>query len=682
MVSIARHRTVRDNNHDTVAESLKRPTHNIVEQKENSAPEGVAIVHSSLTTMVKRKRKEMVPATRVDILAPESERQKAVRGFRNIVNTMYGKRPKLVLCDVSETHDGLFAKLSDDCITAIVRSLLLLQNSNASRSGSVGLEYFSSVETSSKAVCGLMLTCKRMANAIASHCPELLAEAVARKCTRVVHTSSLSTFAFTKQMRNELLSCDHVKMLRAAQSNFACHCARFCCHKIQRAFNKDISKGRVFPSPPSQTLGTSCREGNRVIPVLDNCTLLSVQQDGDYAFAFLRERMPKQTHTEDRSRRYKDVITRIKHDSSAFHRTHTIDIGSADMSVPLTMCTSHDGGCVAFVRALHEIDTDNDTPFSSAFVWRTAWKSPVVVPRPSSGTSSDTLSAQDSWFRTTPNGGLMLVVAWSTDFFFPSGHHVGSNQTHALGAQFCFTSYTVGDEEHEEPELYESTFFESGQLIACSVTSDGNKVVTIAERRDVSVDFRSVCMHYIPMGQSFVVTSAYVACGPKGPVCAAVSPTGDCIVVVGKHGKSVKATVCWQTSDFNFAPVHSMDVSMWMGLLPNQDTNDFGNDLLKAAIGVQFSPCGRFAALIDRHPLFGSPPDSHGLVVVDTAMRGKASTFRPFPMFPMSDQAPRSFHWTRKGIWLMPPGTDEHGSIGPRGGALCLYAPCKDTSFT
>ena len=150
---------------------------------------------------------------------------------------------------------------------------------------------------------------------------------------------------------------------------------------------------------------------------------------------------------------------------------------------------------------------------------------------------------------------------------------------------------------------------------------------------------------------------------------------------MGKEEKSVKATVCWQTSELNFAPVHSMDVSMWIDLSPSHDPSDFGTDLLKSTIGVQFSPCGRFAALLDRHPLFGEPPDNHGMVVVDTAMRGKATKFRPFPMFPMSEQAPRSFHWTRKGVWLMPPGTDHNGSIGPRGGALCLYAPIT-TSFT
>lgn len=610
----------------------------------------------------------------------------AVRGFRNIVRTMDGKRSRIEFPIAAASADGKFSELSDDCIMAIVRALLILAPTNPGER-SVGLKYFASVDASSKAVCNLMLTCKRMTNVIAAHCPELLAEAVARKCTRVVPASSFNTFSFTRQMQNELLSCDHIKMLRAAQSSMTCHCARSCCYKVQKAFNKDIQSGKVFSRPSSPTLGTCCTEENRLIAVLDNCTMLSVQQDGDYAFAFMRERLPKQTHGEDRSRRHRDVITRVKRNGATFRRTHTIDIESADMSAPLTMRTSPDGESVAFVRAVHEIDTDDDTPFSSAFVCRAGWDAPIAVCRPFSDTDvrSDTLSAQDAWFRTADNGDVMLVVAWSTDFFFPSGHHVGSKASTASSAQYCFTSYTLGEDESEEPEVFESTFFEPGQLITCSMTSDGNKVVTLAKRRDVSIGFRSVCMHYIAMGQSFVIKSAYVASGPKGPLCAAVSPTGDCIVVVGKQEKSVKATVCWQTSDFNFAPVHSMDVSMWLGLSPSNDPSndpaDFGTDLLKATMGVQFSPCGRFAALVDRHPLFGDPPDSHGLVVVDTAMRGKASTFRPFPMFPMSEQAPRSFHWTRKGIWLMPPGTDHNGSIGPRGGALCLYTPFN-TSFT
>ena len=108
---------------------------------------------------------------------------------------------------------------------------------------------------------------------------------------------------------------------------------------------------------------------------------------------------------------------------------------------------------------------------------------------------------------------------------------------------------------------------------------------------------------------------------------------------------------------------------------PVDGPSDIANDLVKASVDLTFSPCGRFVALVDRHPLFGSPASGHGIVIIDTAMRDKINKFRPYPMFPTMDQAPRSFHWSRQGIWIMCPGTDDNGSIGPRGGALCLFAP-------
>jgi len=98
--------------------------------------------------------------------------------------------------------------------------------------------------------------------------------------------------------------------------------------------------------------------------------------------------------------------------------------------------------------------------------------------------------------------------------------------------------------------------------------------------------------------------------------------------------------------------------------------------LVKACFALCFSACGRFVAVHDRHPLFGAHTSGHGLVVVDMALRmQQKQRLRAFPIFSTIDQAPRAFHWTRAGIWMMPPGTDDNGSIGARGGAICLYAP-------
>lgn len=219
----------------------------------------------------------------------------------------------------------------------------------------------------------------------------------------------------------------------------------------------------------------------------------------------------------------------------------------------------------------------------------------------------------------------------------------------------------------------ETTFAEGGSLLACKPFKDGNKVLTLSKKRDIVNGFRCVYSHDLAMSSSFAVTSTCVDAGPKGPVAAGVSPSGDCVVVVCKNQKSVRANVCWQTGERNFTPVANLDITPWLGLYSN-DAN-FGGDLVKASVDIQFSPCSRFFAVVDRHPLFGAKPEGHGAVIIDTAMRGVTNKLRPFPLFSLEDQCPRSFQWTRRGIFLLPPGTDENGAIGARGGSVCLLCP-------
>jgi hypothetical protein len=128
-------------------------------------------------------------------------------------------------------------------------------------------------------------------------------------------------------------------------------------------------------------------------------------------------------------------------------------------------------------------------------------------------------------------------------------------------------------------------------------------------------------------------------------------------------------------ADCSFTPVQKLDLSPWLALSPSSDATEMHHDLVKAVFRLQFSPCGRFFCVHDTRPLFGERAAANGLVVVDMALRmDRTQTLRAFPMFPTDDQAPRSVSWTESGLWLMPPGTDDNGSIGARGGAICLVS--------
>lgn len=631
----------------------------------------------------------MVPTHRMsERVAPETSRQQAVKGFRRVIKCIDNKKRGSEFQVGDHDADGVFATVSDDDISSIFRWMLHIP------SDAVGLSYFAHVEASRKAVVSLALSCRRFAVVLRMVCPNLQAEALARTCTRVLPRTPFEELAFTAQMRDELLSCDHLKLLRAAQNAMACHCAKACCHHIQRSFNKDIRKGEVFYRPSSPTLGTCAGDQSRLINVMDNCSLLDASRCGNHAFTYSRKRCSRE-HGENRGRRFKDVIqhfslnktTRVTSTCSivepTFLKSGSLEIDCNDMSAPLQMRTSHDGKSVAYIRALHEVDADTQTPFSSAWVWRVGWDKAIELPRPrpESNIDGDSMSAQDAWFRES-NGEAMLVVAWSTDFMHTSGHHVGSNVPPQSSPQYCFTTYLVDADSNDDPvEIYENMFDGSnmlGTLLTCSPTADGNSVVTLVKRRDILNGLRTVSKHCLDMGTSHQIKSAYMN-GPKGPVSAAVSPNGDCIVVVCKRDNSFLANFCWRTNHENYNIIQTLDASPWMGLRPSDGPSEMATDLVKASVDLKFSPCGRFFALIDRHPLFGSAPKSHGVVIVDTAMRDKVSKFRPYPLFETEDQAPRSFHWTRQGIWLMAPGTDDNGSIGPRGGALCLFAPVSNS---
>lgn len=635
----------------------------------------------------------MIPTHRIsERMAPETSRQQAVKGFRRVIKSIDNKKRRSEFPVQDDESDGMFATVSDDDIASIFRWLLYIPGD------AVGLTYFEQVETSRKAVVSLGLSCRRIASVLSLVCPEIQAEALARTCTRVVPRTPFDELAFTTQMRNELLSCDHLKLLRAAQNAMACHCAKMCCHHIQRSFNKDIRKGEVFCRPASPMLGTCAGDESRLINVTDNCSLLSASRCGNHAFVYARKRCSRE-HGENRGRRFKDVIQHYTLNKTTrttsvrsilepgFLKSGSLEIDCNDMSAPLQMRTSHDGKSVAYIRALHEVDADAQTPFSSAWVWRVGWQKAIKLPRPQPDSNIDgnSMSAQDAWFRES-NGETMLVVAWSTDFMHTSGHHVGSNAPPQSAPQYCFTTYLVDttstdDDADDAVEIYENMFDGSsmlGTLLTCSPTADGNSVVTLVKRRDLLNGLRTVSKHCLDMGTSHQIKAAYMN-GPKGPVSAAVSPNGDCVVVVCKRDNSVLANFCWRTNHHNYSIIQALDASPWMGLRPSDGPSELANDLVKASVDLKFSPCGRFVALIDRHPLFGSAPKSNGVVIVDTAMRDRANKFRPYPLFETEDQAPRSFHWTRQGIWLMAPGTDDNGSIGPRGGALCLFAPVSNS---
>jgi hypothetical protein len=597
-------------------------------------------------------------------------RQTTIKTFRTVVKRGRKRRVE------DEMYAGGIDMLSDDDIARILDFVMNFRKSIT------GFDYIEAASDARRAAVCFALCCKRTASVLRNVATEQQAEVLARGATSIYPSSPMSAFPFTEQMNAELVSCDQLRLLREALRAISCHCAKACCANYQKAFNKDVRKGKVLKHDAAICLQTSS-----VVPIADSCSLLEATPCGKSAFAHVKRRLPKQQHGEARSRRFQDSIVKYSPaqvnqggwTKTMFTTDFTVDINTHDFSEPHVMRVAHDGSAVVYTASVHAVPgLEESTPFSAAFVWTPGHDFCRVDPPPRpfpafSVANSPVLSAQEAWFMKPSNesDGPLLVVAWSTDFVHPSGHKVGSHAA-AKGPAFIFATYTM---EYGQYELFEHTDVDEGELITCSPVESGETALLLVRKDDCYVpDRRQIFVKNILDDSTTLVPQSS---SPKGASAAAISPTGDCIAALHRTTNSIELVVLVRTSSvkWGYSPVQAIDMSTWIGLVPGMD-QVVDPTLLKACFGLQFSPCGRFVLVIDRRPLFGDAAKNHGVVAVDTALRMNLSrSLRPIPLFSTEDQQPRSIQWTRNGIYLMPPGTDQNGGMGPRGGALYLIAP-------
>lgn len=550
-----------------------------------------------------------------------------------------------------------FDLLSDDLVHVVAGEVMRFD------AALLFLQLLAEAEASRRSVVALMLTCTRLARVISSDSSPLATELRARAMTKIVPRAPSAPFAFSKQIDRELTSRQQLRMLKGAQVAMACHCAMDCCRRIQKAFNSDLANDMVSP-------GKGCR--GRLVAAMESCSLMAPCSSGTAAFAYRRKKR-KKLRVEGRGKRYEDELVRIEaSDKGTFVETSCLLVDSSDMSSPLFMRSSADGQAVLWVCAAH--DVDEEIPFGCAFVWEKNWTAGCRI-EPPDMLRPYALSAQDAWFMQDEDNVTLIVVAWSTNFFHPSGHLVGSSDARDRGT-YLFATYSIASGVVEECSV--GLPICDASLLGCSPTHSGCEVLALVTRESSTTprrrttvlhDFRSAIANIVPHN----VPSR------NGPVAAAISPTGDCVVALHKtEYKRWVANVQVRTSEDGFTPVQKLDLSTCLALHPRDETPFMQSDLVKASFRLGCSPCGRYFYVHDARPLFGERAAAKGLVVVDMAARmDRTQSLRALPMFPADEQAPRSVCWTDAGIWLMPPGTDEHGSIGARGGALCLLSHAR-----
>lgn len=677
---------------------------------------------SSLHTTLERRHGGMQPSKMPKVPpAPERLRQTTINSFRSVVRMVDGV--KVVRSqDSSEITNsqpmGVLDIIPDDSIVRILELILKMSDNNA-----LGIPYLRAAEKTRKVAVNFALTCRRVYSILETIAAPQKAEMLARASTTITPFYRDTDNPFTQQMRNELLSCDQIKMLQKALRAMACHCAKACCARYQRCFNKDIQKGNIFSRPSSPRTTPPKYTEFRLATVFDSCSLLAPCSDGETAFAYVRRRLQNRqgVHGEGRGKRYEDCIIRVqkatdKSGNVYFRQTHVKVMEFDDRSQPLSMRTSRNGAMVAFICSLHDGDGSDQMPYSVLYYWNVFSDAGPVIVKGEDNTGKCS-SPQDAWFleidtvlRGTKNKkevdesctelyppldqcdavlnplhlDYRLVVARSSCFVHSSGHTIGPHDPYT--AEHPAYKFETLEEDDEDCAL---RVYEHGSsrdecfLVTCSPSEDGSLVLALVKTRSSAFGFRRCTyIHDVVHDTSSLVPHSCTSNSSKGPLCASLSRTGDCIVSLHKTNKSIvmDVMVCNSKSGHFYTPVQTVDLTPFLALAPKENTAfNMNTGLVKACYEFVFSPCGRFVAVVDRRPLFGEAPCNHGVVIVDMALRMEHSMnkrgLKTVPMFATEDQAPRSFHWTNSGIWLQPPGTDEHGAMGSRGGAICLYAP-------
>lgn len=539
---------------------------------------------------------------------------------------------------------GAFGWLADDVL------LLLFSTVLAHNSEGVGLSHVQQAACASRALLALAAACKRTATLLAAAGRELKLEALARQSTTITPVRG-GPLAFTAQLRAEGNSEKQLKLIRSASRSMVLHCAKAgCCGRMQKAFNRDQER--------------SCAAG-RVAAAMQTCSLLTASRDGGVVFAYARRRLSKlAVHGEERGRRFEDVLIQAKDDAAGGVATTAVALVSLDdCSEPLSMRCDSAGSVVAYVSAKHGT-TYLSEPFSKLDVWQPGGFGPVQLPR-----GRCCKSVQDAWFLEA-GGDTLLAAALSVGYVHPSGHETSNLDLEDAAYTFC--TYSIGDGELETDTCGDTK--EQRSLLGCSPTARGNKVLALAQCRrgcgapPAHAGIRRAYVCDLDNDAEQLVSLASPG-GADSLVCASLSPSGDAVVALNATGNAYTLEVLVCGSDLNFTPVQKVAMSPYLALFPG---NRAMSDLVKSCFRIEMSPCGRFTTVVDRRPLFGDPSGNYAAVVVDMRNRMSTGKLRALPLFNNEDQAPRDMIWTETRVWLMAPGTDENGSISPRGGALCL----------
>ena len=560
---------------------------------------------------------------------------------------------------------GLFDLLCDEVVSEIMHRVVELPSDSSGC-----LEIRSVVLTTARSLRSLLLTCRRMVSVYGSTAHNLKREMAARAATQIIPSASMfaTPYAFTRQVELETVSRDQLTSLKEGMTKLAVHCAGPCCEAARSEFNA---------------------RRKRIYPAVRQVSTMSSSANGDYLFVAYRSRnaVPSKLRGARRSetsvQRRKEWVARLERPGirkDCVQETNRIQLDTAEHSAPQSMRVSQCGNLVAMIRSVHTTSLDPGVPHASVSVWNAtegALRCALFPPDEAMGVGA--INAQDAWWTSGESGesgesGPRLTVLWSTAYLHPIGTVVGSNSNTCC---YFFSQHSFAD-SCWELLMYTGPF--SGKAQTASPSADGSRVAVLVRKPKVgngpaSFSSRATMFHNVHK-DAFVEITHRDGIGlghgmallqpllhphdvATCPSAVGLSPAGDCLVAVHRRYFSVIAEVLLCTAPSSFVSVQTIDLTHWLSVGRSETSTVEAAGTLKLPYSIVFSPCSRFAAIVDQRSMFGMHVLNHAMVVLDLNMRHERRGVRALPLGSVEDVAPRAVEWTPAGLWLQP----RHGAL-------------------
>ena len=561
---------------------------------------------------------------------------------------------------------GRFDLLGDDIMLLIMHAMLQIPPSVHGG----GLELHTAVGVTCQSLMSLLGTCKRMGAVLHTVGARLEMELLARASTHIapsMHSLRSNVYPYSHQLRMESRSADQLGLLRQSISDLAIHCANSCCENRRNDLNRQLrAGGQKF-----------CR--GMLIPCTRSSTVIASSPSGSFTFVASRIR---ETDIQGRRAKYGYELTRRTFKESRTRNAgprieplllNSQKLGMGDhLSAPQSMRSNEDGSAVAFIRAVHAVVTDGRVPHSQISVWLPSsnFLKSIVEP-PGQAEFLGAINAQDAWWVKDDCDGQQLAVIWSTAYVHPMGTVVGANADNAC---YFIALYDTSDYEVDH---FTGPFYGKAQTV--SPTRRGDEVAVLIRKAPVgngpgSMPVRTTHLHNVhsetpvELDHQMAIRAGRGSLPPHPhdlahcPSAVGLSPSGDCVVAVHRRHGTVILEVLLRTAPGVFVSVQTMDVTPWTSnghveptIFDNGPSGTSASvSALRLPYDVMFSPCGRFATILDKRATFGFPLTNHALVILDMALRHDRRGVRSLPLAPVEDVAPRSIEWTDAGMWIQP----------------------------